>query len=187
MGFPGTLTVRRETLQAVVEDYVTSLAQHGFQNILLMPSHGGNFLPLREALESCRAAANAVAGEGTVSVFAYTDLDGFLDLWKTAVESQGGDPGAVGGHAGLAESSEILVIRPDLVRSDRARAGVPGPPSPELIQKVLTEGFHSVTDVGVLGDPKDMSARFGEACLDAASDSIADFWQKESAEPQGRA
>jgi creatinine amidohydrolase len=179
MGFPGTLTIRRQTLQAIVEDYVTSLAAHGFSDILLMPSHGGNFLPLREGLPEFRAALKRGAGcdGGETAIHAYSDLDGFLELWKGAVEAQGGDPSGVGGHAGLAESSEMLAIRPDLVRRAEARPGVPGPSSPELIQKVLTEGFRSVTDVGVLGDPAQMSAPFGEACLEAVSDAIAEYWQ----------
>jgi creatinine amidohydrolase len=42
MAFPGTLTLRFETLVAVITDLVESLHHHGFQRVLVVNGHGGN-------------------------------------------------------------------------------------------------------------------------------------------------
>lgn len=42
MAYPGTVTLRVETLLAVVKDILDSLATHGFTQILIVNGHGGN-------------------------------------------------------------------------------------------------------------------------------------------------
>jgi hypothetical protein len=54
MAFPGTLTLRRSTLEAICLDYTVSLARHGFRRVCFVPSHGGNFGPLAEMLDDLR-------------------------------------------------------------------------------------------------------------------------------------
>jgi len=50
MGFPGTISLEKETFQAVCRDYCRSLARHGFKKLCPLPTHGGNFEPLVEVL-----------------------------------------------------------------------------------------------------------------------------------------
>jgi creatinine amidohydrolase len=50
MAYPGTVTLRPETLLGVVDDVLRSLAAHGFRRIVVVNGHGGNapvgaFLP----------------------------------------------------------------------------------------------------------------------------------------------
>ncbi|MBQ4579013.1 MAG: creatininase family protein, partial [Clostridia bacterium] len=52
MNHPGSLTLRPEVFKGLVEDYVDCYVRHGFVNIVLLSSHGGNYAVLR-----------AVAGE----------------------------------------------------------------------------------------------------------------------------
>ena len=42
MDFAGTLTVRHETMLAYVGDILDSVVAHGFRNLVLFNSHGGN-------------------------------------------------------------------------------------------------------------------------------------------------
>lgn len=42
MAYPGTLTLRLETLVAVVGDLVESLHRHGFRRVVIVNGHGGN-------------------------------------------------------------------------------------------------------------------------------------------------
>ncbi len=42
MAYPGTLTLRLETLLAVLTDLLASLHHHGFRRILVVNGHGGN-------------------------------------------------------------------------------------------------------------------------------------------------
>ncbi len=167
LSFPGTLSIRRETLRHLCRDYCVSLARHGFGRICFVPSHGGNFVPLRQMLPELRRTA----GEDC-RVDAYTDLDGFLEEWRAAVEETVGLGGRVGGHADIAESSEMLVIRPELVHEERAEPGYVGEVTPELLERVFREGFRSVTDNGILGDARGMSEEIGRRCLERTADAV---------------
>ena len=42
MAYPGTVTLRLETLIALVRDVLDSLAAHGFRRLLIVNGHGGN-------------------------------------------------------------------------------------------------------------------------------------------------
>jgi creatinine amidohydrolase len=54
MAFPGTLTLRPETLMAVLRDHVVSLYQHGFRGIVFVNGHGGNMATANTALTHVR-------------------------------------------------------------------------------------------------------------------------------------
>jgi creatinine amidohydrolase len=168
MGFPGTISVRRATLEAVCLDYCVSLARHGFRRVYLVPSHGGNFGPLKDMLDDLN---RAVAPD--CEVRAYTDLDGFLALWVAAVDEVAGLGHRVGGHADIAESSEMLVIRPDLVQASGAVEGYAAGTDGELLERIFRDGFRSVTPNGVLGDARGMSVEIGERCLAVVADAVA--------------
>jgi len=42
MAYPGTMTLRLETLLAVLRDLIASLHTHGFRRVLIVNGHGGN-------------------------------------------------------------------------------------------------------------------------------------------------
>lgn len=167
MGFAGTISLRRATLEAICMDYCVSFARHGFRRICLVPSHGGNFGPLRDMLEDLRAA---VAPGCTVD--AYTDLSGFLDVWIGAVQELSELGERVGGHADVAETSEMMVIRPDLVRENRLEAGYTGKVDAALLDRMFAEGMRSVTANGILGDARGASAALGRRCIRRAAEAV---------------
>src|SRR5437763_11644664 len=49
LGFAGTMSIADETFHALVGDLVRSLITGGFERIVLIPTHGGNFAPLAAA------------------------------------------------------------------------------------------------------------------------------------------
>ncbi len=168
MGFPGTLTLRRNTLEAICVDYAVSLARHGFTRICFVPSHGGNFGPLADMLPDLRAAVAP-----SCEVDAYLDLVGFLDIWQAAVrEGEVEFVERVGGHADIAETSEMLCIRPDLVRTDRAEIGHLETFDEALMERIFRDGFRAVTPNGILGDARGASREIGELCIARAADGI---------------
>ena len=50
LGFPGSVSLRPETLTHVLEDILRSLHRHGFRRVFVLNGHGGNVAPLRMAL-----------------------------------------------------------------------------------------------------------------------------------------
>jgi len=59
MGFPGTVSLRSSTLEALTVDISTSLYKHGFRRMLFVSGHGGNRGPLQAGL---RVAAETCPG-----------------------------------------------------------------------------------------------------------------------------
>src|SRR3546814_6137974 len=53
--FPGTLSLRDETFEMIVQDSCTSLAQHGFERIFIFTAHVGNCTPLAAMLPRLRS------------------------------------------------------------------------------------------------------------------------------------
>jgi len=169
MGFSGTLTLRRNTLEAICIDYAVSLARHGFTRLCFVPSHGGNFGPLAEMLPNLRAAVAP-----SCRVDAYTDLVGFMGFWEQAVKEHAPElVSRVGGHADIAETSELLCIRPDLVRQERAEQGHVQTFDEELRDRIFRDGFRAVTPNGILGDARGASEEIGLSCIARAADGIA--------------
>ena len=167
MAFAGTVSLRRSTLEAICIDYCVSLARHGFARICIVPSHGGNFGPLADMLDDLRSAVAPKA-----HVAAFTDLMAFADTWADAVEQESGLGDRVGGHADVAESSEMLVLRPELVRADRVAAGCTDPLA-EVAERMFRDGLHAVSPNGILGDARGMSEEIGLRCLERTADLIA--------------
>lgn len=103
--FGGTISVRVETMLALLIDVVTSMARSGATRVVVVNGHGGNS-------GVCHAAASAASARLAITV-------AHVDYWSQL----GGSTGAVPGHAGEFETSMILALEPDLVRSVALREG----------------------------------------------------------------
>ena len=176
MAFPGTITLEESTFAAVLHDYVRSLARHGFRRICVIPSHGGNFAPLTRALPILREAAGERA-----HVVAFTDLSAVINTW-VRVAGELGVAERVAGHADIAESSVMLVLHPDLVHTEAAEAGHPGPLTPELVERLFTHGMRAIAPNGILGDARGLSAELGERCIEELVSVLVAYFRREPSE-----
>ncbi|MFQ5593139.1 MAG: creatininase family protein [Anaerolineae bacterium] len=170
MAFPGSITLSKETFIKVVVDYCNSLSRHGFNNIVLIPTHGGNFAPLAEAVES--TADNL----SDTNIIAYTDLMELMDVTAPIAMARGVTPEEAGAHAGEWETSMMMALRPELVAMDKAEAGYMGDMK-SAAPIVFEQGFRALTHNGVLGDPEKADPKSGEAYLDELVDLLVQYVQ----------
>ncbi len=170
LAFAGTVSLERETFLAICRDYCSSLAHHGFRRICFIPTHGGNFEPLKEGVDALNAATGSEC-----SVEAYADLMEVIDVWRGVAEEEVGLGEHVGGHADLAETSIMLTLHGHLVRQDLAERGYMASleERPELVERMIREGFKSVTPNGILGDARGATAELGEKMIGGLADRMA--------------
>lgn len=114
MMFPGTISLRVETLLRVLEDICQSLVAHGFERILILSGHGGN-----------GSTINAAALELRHRLDRLIQALCWFDLVPQAMEEVRRGPAVGIGHSGELETSTILALTPESVRQDKLRV-VPG-------------------------------------------------------------
>lgn len=164
MAFAGTISLRSSTLKSIIYDYVISLKKSGFETIILLPSHGGNFTTVQEAMEELKLA------HPDIRIIGYTDLKGFVGAVNKFSKEYDVTPEESGAHAGENETSLILALAENLVEKDRFTPGYLGPLGDKEMKIILEEGMPSLTKIGVLGDPTKASAKKGMVYLEKTVD-----------------
>jgi creatinine amidohydrolase len=105
MEFPGTITLRPETLMDLIEDYCLSLAKHGFKRIIVLSTHGGN---ITMVLQACQRASEKLPDCDIIGLRAADTL-----YWPEEI-------GPIGiHHASYNEISYMLHISPQMVRKEK--------------------------------------------------------------------
>ncbi|NHN60275.1 MULTISPECIES: creatininase family protein [Halorussus] len=164
MEFPGTITVPPETLMDLVRSYCRSLGDHGFQHLVLVPTHGGNFAPVDTVVPE-------IAREIDANVVALTDLEELMELQNEGLREAGVEYEEPVVHAGAVETAVVLAVAEGLVRTDRLEVGQEGEVS---TARLLSEGFAAITENGVLGDPREATAEAGETILEKITDAYVE-------------
>ncbi len=156
MSFPGTISLRAETLHAIAADVVNSLARHGFTRIVLVPTHGGNFKPIADAVEKMRPV-------GDVEVIAVTDIQALLDTIVKGSGEMGISSNVAGTHAGEWETSIMLHLKPELIHMERTVEGFMGE-LPDTKDKPFPP-LEELHPSGILGDARPARGEAGEHYL----------------------
>lgn len=107
LAFPGTVSLKPETLIAVVKDIVHSLYHNGFRRFIVLNGHKGTNLP--SLTLACRELLEYELKDILISL---TDP---LYLCTNASEVKGGIPEH---HAGVLEISHVMYKFPGLVREE---------------------------------------------------------------------
>lgn len=150
--FPGTISVSNDALAKMVYDIGMSCARHGVTKLVIINGHGGNSATLEFAAQMINRDAH---------IFTCVDTGETSDVDLAALCETEGDV-----HAGEAETSTTLAIRPDLVDMSKAEAFVPEYSSRYLnfAGKRSVEWFARtarLSTTGVLGDPTRATAEKG--------------------------
>lgn len=165
LAFPGTISIEPSTLRELIVSYSTTLLSHGFRRAIIIPSHGGNFQVVGEAVAEL---TQKFPGKQVVT---FADLKQLIDASHKLSSEFGIAPGASGAHAGEFETSILLFMCPELVDMDHAEEGFTNDIGP-LIPDLLKYGLAKVTANGILGDGRLGDATRGEKYLLAWLDLI---------------
>ena len=175
--FPGTVTVRSETLKELTRDVCDSLIRHGFKRIIFFSAHGGGNLPaLTEVAEELR--------EQTGTLFAVLHIWGLISQLAPSITPAFG---VRSGHGGEPVASVMLYLTPDLVDMKKAK----WTPTRQPLDGMNSESYgthefkklkvmiplytEEVAPNGVMGDPTKASKERGEKLFKALTDYLVDF------------
>lgn len=169
LGFPGTISVPPDVLVAVVREQLRCLIEAGFKRIVLTSSHGGNFVPLADALPTFEA----LCAESSVELTPVLSLLGWIDALKSAPNRRNlrqEDMPAV--QADLIETSIMLALHPEMVRVDRIEPGFVG--DFDLEGSFAERGLIALSANGILGDPTPATAELGQEILASIEQYLVD-------------
>jgi len=164
LGFPGTISLRDETLRMTILDYIDSLIRCGFNRIVILPIHGGNFPIVQATLKETQ-----IAHQG-IEIIGVTDRTKFLACLNAASAEFGIKANESGAHAGECETSMMMALEKNLVIWDRFAPGYVGLTGEKELKIISEQGMHAFTKNGVLGDPSKASADKGEIYLDRVTE-----------------
>ena len=163
MRFGGSLTATSDTHIRMLVETVDGLVGAGFDKVLVVNGHGGNQADLRVALQNLKEKhAEARVYAASWWEVAARQLDAILEA----------GPGA--GHADEMETSLMLALRPDLVRTDRLHADGVKPESAYGSSVARFRRIDEQSQRGNVGDPTCATAAKGERMLAAIVDSLVE-------------
>ncbi len=147
---PGVITLPSPAYERLLDAAVRSLKVHGFTDILLIGDSGGN----QQGLVAVADALNKEWSGTGVKVYALVDYyqKGRVQLRDYLLKTFGWDAQTVGTHAGTTDTSQLLYVHPEGIRTDR-----------------LAPGGGS-KDSGVNGDPTKATAAIGKVAIDLKVD-----------------
>jgi creatinine amidohydrolase len=134
----GTITFPEEFYMKLLEYGARSLEIHGFTDIVMIGDSGGN----QRGMEQVARMLNAEWTDRETRVHFVGDYYGNNGFREWLIE-QGETPETIGGHAGIADTSQLLAVDPRHIRTDKLAPLGGGP------------------DSGVSGDPTRASVERG--------------------------
>jgi creatinine amidohydrolase/Fe(II)-dependent formamide hydrolase-like protein len=148
MRFPGTITVPDDVFEKTLESAANSFKVHGFTNVVFLGDHGGYQNDIKRAV----AYLNKTwAGSGARAFVPPEYYASSSDGYAQTLRQRGVRDDEIGTHAGLADTSLLLAVAPQMVRVDRLRDA----PKPSA-----ADGVYG-------GDPRRSSVELGQLGIDA--------------------
>jgi len=146
MRFPGSISLPDPVYEKVLESTVMSFAVEGFKTILFIGDSGPNQHPQAVVAERMDAQLKS-KGVHVYQIGDYYAHNGQVEWLK----SQGFTDNDIGIHAALIDTSQLMAIRPDGVRTERLASSA---------------GNADGSKNGVIGDPAKATAALGAKLLE---------------------
>ncbi len=163
-GFPGTLSLKPETVTAILVDAILSLNQAGFSRIVLANAHldPAHTASLHEGVRVARETHGVVA--------TFPDITRKPWALRLTAEFKSGAC-----HAGQFETSMVMAERPDLVR-EAIRVTLAA--NPASLSQAIRDGKRTFEEAGgpaaYFGFPQNASAEEGRETLNVLGAILAD-------------
>lgn len=165
MGFPGTITIRPETLVHIYMDIVLSMHKHGFEKFMFVNGHGGNRTALNMAITELYETY------GITSYWTGMGSPLVRDMFEGIV-----DPNQrLYGHGCEIETSQVMYLAPWAARENREKGEIQ---DSVYSRHLFKDGGCPVnwrTDAsanGALGDARKATAEMGKQMTDRILDEI---------------
>jgi len=167
-GFPGTISLPAQLLMGLVEAVGRDLQAAGFQRLVLLNAHGGQIALLETAARQLHAACPDLA---VLPCFLWKGPEGLGALLPEPERSEGL-------HAGLAETSLMLHLAPELTRASREPDGLgieaTAPPGWSLEGAAPCAWLTAeISRSGVIGDPRGATPSLGTELFERL---VAGWW-----------
>jgi len=139
MKYSGTISIREEAFEMILEDTAKSLYAHGFTDIYILGDSGDSVKA--QARAAHKISEDLEPGQTILHVTDYYQNHGQVDWLK----SKGYTQDAIGYHAGIRDTSELLAVEPRGVRlqglrqtsQDKGANGAYWKASPEIGEAML--------------------------------------------------
>lgn len=143
LAFPGTFGITEAAFDAVLDGIARSLRNSGFRTIIFIGDNGAN-QPVQARVADRLSREWRREGVRVLHIEAYYDDRGQIE----ALVREGIPKAAIGSHAGLLDTAELLAIAPDRVRLERlanqkspfdpvGASGEPQRATPELGRRLI--------------------------------------------------
>lgn len=182
LGFPGTLSLRSDTYIHVLQELGESLLNTGFRKIVFLNGHGGNIVPLAEAIYrlTINRSGNApwIVGASYWLLGQPEDTRSFMETPKLT-------------HACEYETSMMLALRLNGVKMNLAKGSLVEPWSkfynlagtgPSTV--MVGETFSDFTTNGAMGNPEKATPEKGERLLAHYTNILVSFLSEFSQWPE---
>jgi creatinine amidohydrolase len=176
--FPGTFTVRKETMKALLHDILNSLKSWGFTDIFNMNFHGDGqhcvtiFESIIDARNTLGINAYCVLSEEEVMRYGLAGNEPFIVTHKSP-PSDAAPQEYLDIHAGAGETGIVAAFFPDQVDTELAKTLEPTRLTYSDVVNWLTDA-RRVTPLGYLGDPAGFDAEAAKEYFQADCKLIAD-------------
>lgn len=158
--FPGTITIRFDTLRDLIFDILSELIRNGIKNILILSGHAG-----RMHMSALKLAAHKIVEENNVKIVLLSDYD-------IAYNFKGIEFPKDDGHSGTIETSRVLSIREDLVKGKGTDC------VPEFPKFFILKHPETLFPNGVMGKPTLASKEKGQMLNDFIVNEIVKLVEK---------
>jgi creatinine amidohydrolase len=161
-GFPFALRIGVRTLMTLIVDIVTQCREDGIRKVVLVNGHGGN-------TDTLKAVLREIAGMDNMPFTCMAHIHPAVSGFKTPIEHPSD-------HAGEDETSRVMLLRPELVRTNKLKNFPRGEVKiPALKYADFVRPWHLYLPESAGGETRKATPAKGHAVIDANARALSEL------------